>query len=80
MKTYKHEQSLFFLADTIYFPKYLEIDIPNLVFGTFEKLLRTSVQTSINGFKSQVAGCWNCEICSFVLPSHPQDVQSCGML
>lgn len=42
---------------------------------------RTLVQTSfINGLEIRAAGYWHCEIFSFVLASHPQDVQSCGML
>lgn len=33
-----------------------------------------------NGFKVHIAGYWHSEVFSFVFPSHPQDVQSCGRL
>lgn len=36
--------------------------------------LKIKKKSSINGVMVQVAGYWNCEVFSFVLSSHPQDV------
>lgn len=72
-----------FLIDTISFLKYSKTDILNLVFGIFLHFQEAFPNISAkiyDGFKIQVVGCWQCEIYSFVFPSHPQDAQGCGTL